>query len=61
MSVQLAVEMVVDPESIETTVDDIGGLDHILERLVGLAECTAGQMHYSVASMLPKLGTGVSS
>lgn len=30
----MAVELVVDPSSIEVTVDDIGGLDDILERLV---------------------------
>ena len=31
---QMAVDMVVEPDSIETTIDDIGGLDNILERLV---------------------------
>lgn len=30
----MAVDMVVEPACIETTVDDIGGLDHVLERLV---------------------------
>lgn len=30
----MAVDMVVEPDSIETTIDDIGGLDNILERLV---------------------------
>ena len=34
ITMQLAVDMVIDPDSIDTTVDDIGGLDHILERLV---------------------------
>lgn len=29
----MAVEMVVEPDRIETTVDDIGGLDDVLDRL----------------------------
>ena len=36
----MAVDMVVEPDSIETTVDDIGGLDNILERLVSGMCCT---------------------
>ena len=37
---QMAVDMVVEPDSIETTVDDIGGLDNILESLVSCTCCT---------------------
>lgn len=31
---QMAVDLVLDPDQIDTTVNDIGGLDNILERLV---------------------------
>ncbi len=31
---QLAVELVVDPKQIDVTIDDIGGLDDIMDRLV---------------------------
>ena len=33
---QMAVELVISPESIDVTVEDIGGLDEILNRLVRL-------------------------
>ena len=32
---QMAVDLVVDPAEIDTNLNDIGGLDDILERLVG--------------------------
>ena len=32
---QMAVDLVVDPADIDTDLNDIGGLDDILERLVG--------------------------
>ncbi len=32
---QMAVDLVIDPEDIDTNLNDIGGLDDILERLVG--------------------------
>lgn len=33
-TLQMAVDLVLDPDQIDTTVNDIGGLDNILERLV---------------------------
>jgi len=32
---QMAVDLVIDPEDIDTNLNDIGGLDDVLERLVG--------------------------
>ena len=39
-SVQMAVECVIAPESIDITIDDIGGLDKIVKKLVRLALST---------------------
>lgn len=39
-SVQMAVECVIAPESIDITIDDIGGLDKIVKKLVRLAFST---------------------
>ena len=39
-SVQMAVETVIAPDSIDITIDDIGGLDKIINKLVSLALST---------------------